>query len=410
MDGRSDGRLPAYGIVLVATGSYACLMFIWFSLPAYLPVIIEEIGLTGTQAGVLAGAVPLTYIPLALVTGLVVDRLGPGRTVAAGVTLYGIGQIGRSVAPDFPSLLAFTLLIGVGATTITFGLPKLVSILFPPDRTGFPSSIYLIGASAGTATAFAIGRPTLGPMLGGWRPLFFWSGVVAIGYAVVWAIVSHRARIDHQSAKEGDATFSFDSIRRDLGLILTHRELRLIVVIGTMYLLMSHGMQGWLPTVLESRGLAPTRAGQITSLLVVAYAVGVLTVPPIADRLAVRRIALVVCGGVAFFGVAGVLVGGAGYLMLGSVVLAGIGVGGLSPLIRAIPPELEGIGARLTGTAMGFIFAVGEIGGFLGPVLVGTFYDVTGSFAPGLGLLATAGIVVALSGNALRRHEASDVT
>ncbi|AFO57807.1 major facilitator superfamily MFS 1 [Natrinema sp. J7-2] len=67
-------RRRAYGVVAVGTIGYTCLLFIWVSLPAYLSSIIDELGLSGTQAGVVAGAVPLTYIPIALGTGLVVDR------------------------------------------------------------------------------------------------------------------------------------------------------------------------------------------------------------------------------------------------------------------------------------------------------------------------------------------------
>jgi len=169
-----------------------------------------------------------------------------------------------------------------------------------------------------------------------------------------------------------------------------------------MYLLIAHGMQGWLPTLLEARGYSPDRAGRTTSLLVAANVVGVLTVPAAADRLGARRTALMVCGLVATLGISGVLSSGLGLVLLGSVLVTGFGFGGLSPLIRAIPPELEGIGARLTGTAVGFIFAVGEIGGFLGPVLIGTLYDLTGSYAPGLGILATGGLVVAVAGGVLR--------
>ncbi|SER21209.1 MFS transporter [Natrinema salaciae] len=400
-------RRRAYGAVAVGTLGYTVLMFIWFSLPAYLSTIIGELDLSGTQAGVVAGAVPLTYIPIALFTGMVVDRVGPGRTLAAGVLIYGVAQTGRSFAVGFPSLLAATLLIGVGATAITFGLPKLVSVLFPPDETGFPSSIYLVGASAGTASAFAIGRPVLGPLLGGWRALFFWSGVVAIGYGLLWFVVARRLRIDARNraandADEADSSLSFAAIRRDLVLVLTHRELQLVVVVGTMYLLIAHGMQGWLPTLLEARGYSPDRAGRTTSLLVAANVVGVLTVPAAADRFGARRTALMLCGLVAGLGVSGVIASGIGLLLLGSVVVTGFGFGGLSPLIRAIPPELEGIGARLTGTAVGFIFAVGEIGGFLGPVIVGSLHDLTGSYAPGLGLLAAAGLVVAVAGGVLR--------
>jgi len=401
---RPDSGRRAYALLLVATLSYACLMFVWFSLPAYLSEIIAEVGLTGTQAGVLVGAVPLTYIPIALLSGAVVDRVGPGRSLAAGALVYGAAQIGRSAAPGFPSLLAFTLLLGVGATAITFGLPKLVSVLFPPEQTGLPSSVYLLGASAGSATVFGLGRPTLGPMLGGWRPLFFWSGLVAVGYAAVWFAVARRAGVDRGPADRA-SSFSVDSIGRDLRAVLSHRDLRLLVVVGAMYLLVNHGVQGWLPTVLESRGLAPDRAGRTTSLFVAAFAVGTLAVPLVADRYAARRLALLTSGGVVSLGVGGVVVGGAGPFAFAGVVATGVGVGAISPLVRAMPPELEGIGPRLTGTAVGFIFAVGEIGGFLGPVIVGTLREVTGSFVPGLLALAAAGLVVVLAGARLRlRH------
>jgi len=406
------GRRREYGLVAAATLCYTLLMFVWFSLPAYLVVITDEVGLTGTQAGLLVGAVPLTYVPLALVSGLAVDRLGPGVSLAAGVVIYGLAQVGRSGAGGFASLLGFTLFVGVGATAITFGLPKLVSVLFPPRRTGAPSSVYLIGASAGSAAAFGIGRPTLGPLVGGWRPLFFWSGVVAVGYGILWFFLARVAGLGERSAgsrspadggSAPDRPFSWASVREDVGLALSHRELRLLVVVGTMFLLVNHSVLGWLPTVLEARGLAADTAGGAASLFVVAFAAGILTVPPVADRFGVRRLVLTACGGVTFLGILGIVLGGVGALLFVGVVVAGYGVGGLSPLIRAMPPELDGIGARRTGTAIGFIFAVGEIGGFLGPVLVGTLRDATESFAPGLAMLAAAGLVVVFAGEHLRR-------
>ncbi len=393
----------AYALVLLGTGSYLFLMFIWFSVPAYLSVIIEDIDLTGTQAGLVVGAVPLTYIPLALVSGVVVDRVGPGWSLGVGVLVYGLAQIGRSLATEFSHLFVFTVGIGVGATAITFGLPKLVSLLFPPEKTGFPSSLYLVGASAGSAAVFGLGRPVFGPVLGGWRPLFFWSGVCACVYALLWLLVARHAGVDtHQSIQ--DSTFSLASIRQDLTFILSHRELQLVVVIGTMYLFTSHTVQGWLPAVLESRGFSATVAGQTTSIFVVMVAVGIFLVPGVADRFAARREALIVCGLLTSCGTAMIVFDGSGLLTIAGVVIAGVGTGGLSPLLRAIPPALSGIGARLTGTAVGFIFAVGEIGGFFGPFLVGFLHDVTDSFLPGLVLLVAAGFVIVLAGEALRRN------
>lgn len=388
----------AYAVVVAGALSYTCLTFSWFALPAYLSEIIAELGLTGTEAGVLAGAVPLTYVPLGLVAGFIVDRIGAGRAIGAGAAIFGVAQVARSVAPGFPTLLAATLALGVGGTAITFGLPKLVSVVFPADRTGTPSAVYLIGASAGTAGAFAVGRPVLGPLLGGWRALFLWSGLVAVAYAGAWLGGLWLTRTDWRDppAAGGGAgrTFTVDSLARDGRAVLGNRELRLLVVVGTMYLLCVHGLQGWLPTILETRGLHPDRAGRATSLLVAANVVGVIGVPPVADRLEARRGALMAAGGLATVGVTAIGVGGVGLLAGSGIVIVGLGLGGLSPLVRAIPPDLEGIGPGLTGAAVGFVFAVGEVGGFLGPVLLGALRDLTGSFLPGFAVLGAAGMVV----------------
>jgi cyanate permease len=389
-------RRRAYALTAVAALTYTGLTFCWFTLPAYLPVISRELGLSGTEAGVVAGAVPLTYVPLSILSGLAVDRVGAGRSLAVGLGLVGVAQVARAFTPGFPTLLAATVLLGVGGTAITFGLPKLVSTLFDAGETGPPSSIYLLGASAGTAGAYALGRPVFGPALGGWRPLFVWSGAVALAYAVAWALVARGLpRVETDGFDRG-------SVGRDLRAVLGSRPLRLVVVLGVVYLSVIHGLQGWLPTVLEARGLGSDAAGRTTSLLVVANAAGVLSVPALADRYDARRAAVVCSGAAVSVGVAGIVAGGLGAALVAGVVLAGLGVGGLSPLVRAIPPELEGIGPRLTGVAVGVVFAGGEVGGFLGPVLVGALFDVTGTYATGLGVLGVAGVAAVLAGLRLR--------
>lgn len=394
---------PVENAALLVLGGigYGALLFVWFSLPAYLGPIIDDLGLTSTQAGVLAGAVPLTYIPIGLASGLLIDRLGARLGIGAGIALAGVGQFGRSVAPGFPSMLALTLVMGVGATGLTFGLPKLASELYPADRVGRAASVYLIGSYAGSATAFAVGRPLLGPALGGWRPLFAVSGVATLGVAAVWGLAARYVPPgSHETDDEG--AFTLASLAADLRTVLGHRDIRLLVVLGTMYLLVLHGLQGWLVTILETRGVAPGVAGTVTSLLVVGQVLAVLAVPWVAERLDRTRETLVACGGIACAGVLGLLLEpGVVLLLVVPVMLVGFGMGGLSPLIRAIPVEIEEIGQELTGTAVGFVFAVGEIGGFLGPVLVGALRDATGSFTPGIMICAVGSVAAAGAGAAM---------
>lgn len=398
---RSPTRVENAALLSLGGLGYGALLFVWFALPATLQPIIDELGLTGTQAGILAGAVPLTYIPIGLASGLVVDRLGARVGVGAGIALAGVAQVGRASAAGFASMLALTLLMGVGATGITFGMPKLASELYPSNRVGQAASVYLVGSYAGSASVFAVGRSVLVPALGGWRPLFLASGLGTLGVAGAWAAAAWYVPPGSQETDD-QGTFSLGSLTDDLRAVLGHRDLRLLVLLGTMYLFVLHGTQGWLVTILERRGVDPGLAGSVTSLLVVGQTVGVLAVPVVAERLDRKRESLVVCGGLSSLGALGLIAEPAVVLLLvAPVMLVGFGMGGLSPLIRAIPVELDGIGPGLTGTAVGMVFAVGEIGGFLGPVVIGALRDATGSFTPGLLFVALGALVAAGAGAAM---------
>jgi cyanate permease len=393
-----------YLLLLLGGGSYFCLMFVWFSLPAHLSPVIDDLGLTSTQAGVLTGAVPLTYIPLGLASGVLIDRVGPRRGIGAAVALFGAGHVLRAGATGFWTMLLWTLLVGVGATGITFGLPKLVADLFPAERVGTASSVYLLGSYLGTATAFGVGRPVLGPLLGGWRALFLASGVVALGYAVLWgAVAAWTARRGVATPAAGaSADGDGQSLRADLTAVVTNRSIALLVIVGTMYLFVTHGLQGWVVTIFESRGASTAVAGAVASVFVGAQIGGTLVVPSLAERRERRREGVVACGVTCTLGAVGLLtLDAGGWLAAAPLVLVGIGVGGLAPLIRALPVELDGIGPRLTATAVGLVFTVGEVGGFLGPALVGAIRDATGSFAGGVALFAACGAVVAAAGFAL---------
>lgn len=388
-------------LLALGSASYFLFTFSWFSLAAYLVPVIEELGLSGVEAGLVTGAVQLIYIPLSLLSGLTIDRFGSRRSLGIGLFVIGVAHVMRGLSGEFTTLLLSTFVLGVGGTAVTFGLPKLVSELFPPERSGTMSSVYIVGATLGSATVFALARPLVGPLLGGWRPFFLYTGVAVVGFAVFWSVVSWVLwnRIDRAPERETDQTFSMDSIRRDLVSVFTHYGLLLLVIVGTMRLFITHGLSNWLPAILEARGMAPALAGTLTSLFILVRILGIVSVPAISDRLATRRLPIVACGIAGTLGLGGLIVADDILTLSLSLVLIGTFlIGGLSPLIRAIPIEMDGIGPQLTAVANGLIFTVGEVGGFMGPFLMGVLNDLTGSFATPLGVLAVASLVTAVAG------------
>ncbi|PSQ10144.1 MFS transporter [Halobacteriales archaeon QS_5_70_15] len=401
----SDERasIEPYALLVLGSVGYFLFTFSWFSLAAYLVPVIEELGLSNVEAGLVTGAVQLVYIPLSLLSGLTIDRLGSRRALGTGLLVIGIAHVVRGLSGEFATLLLATFLLGVGGTAITFGLPKLVSELFPPERSGTMSSVYMIGATLGSATVFAVARPLVGPLLGGWRPFFLYTGLLVVGFAAFWSAVSrylwHRAGPAGTSGGSDHRTFSLDSVRSDLRSVFTHYGLLLLVVVGTMRLFISHGLSNWLATILEARGMAPALAGTLTSLFILVRILGIVGVPAVSDYFGTRRLPIVTCGLAGAVGLFGLLIAESIWTLSASLVLVGtFAIGGLSPLVRAIPIEMEGIGPRLTAVANGLIFTVGQVGGSLGPFLTGAFRDLTGSFAPSLVMLALASLVTAVAG------------
>ena len=394
----ADDRVPpsqaSIALLLLGSVAYGCLLFTWFSLPAYLPTIRTDLALTNTQAGILAGAVPLTYVPVGLFSGALTDRFGGERAVGGGVTLVAVAHLARSGAPDFPTMLLGTLLLGVGGTGITFGLPKLVADRFPERLVGRASAVYLVGSTLGTASAFGLGRPTIGPALGGWRPFFGAAGAAVLVFAALWWVALVLAERVAPAPDRTDAESSLAALRA----VARTPAVALLVVIGFVYLFVVHGLQGWLTTMLEARGASATLAARVTTLLVLAQLAGTVGLAPLAERLDRRRAAVPVAGLALAAGTAGVALAADPLVAAALVAGVGLGLGVIAPLLRALPVELEGVGAERTGTAVGLVFAVGELGGFAGPALVGALRDATGSFVPGLGVLAAAGLLAVAAG------------
>jgi len=99
----------------------------------------------------------------------------------------------------------------------------------------------LLGSYAGIAAAYSVGRGILGPLLGGWRPTFRVLAVVSLAFLAVWVPVAWwHARKHGTPYDEGsDSAFSLRSFRADVARVFAHRAMRLLVVVGTAYLLLS---------------------------------------------------------------------------------------------------------------------------------------------------------------------------
>jgi cyanate permease len=77
-----------------------------------------------------------------------------------------------------------------------------------------------------------------------------------------------------------------------------------------------------------------------------------------------------------------------GTFLAASIIIYGVASGAVMPLMLVVMMDLPAVGAEYTGVASGLFFSIGLSLGFIGPIVTGYLTDLTGSFIPGLILLA----------------------
>ena len=134
----------------------------------------------------------------------------------------------------------------------------------------------------------------------------------------------------------------------------------------------------------------PTLVGIVSSLVIPRYAVGHRKVGILTGLYACLIVATLMLA----------LTDGIGLYI--SLVLLGI-ARIMGPILMLVLMEAPRVEARNMGAATGLYFTVGEIGGVIGPVIIGVTADLTGGFQGGIFLLAALAGYLFFMTFALRR-------
>jgi MFS family permease len=139
---------PGLGLMLVNFGYVAILSF-GAAAAAERKTGVAAFVIPVFGAGVIASRTILAGLP---------DRLGPGRTLAAAVTLEAAGLVGLAVATNPPAaLIALVVMaVGQGLAVPSLGLLALASV--PPSRHGRTAGAFFAYFDAGVG----LGGPAVG--------------------------------------------------------------------------------------------------------------------------------------------------------------------------------------------------------------------------------------------------------
>lgn len=346
--------------------------------------IMRDLNLNYTQMGIITGAWQLLYIFSAQPLGMLIDRFGVFRSLLLGSFVVSISALMRFFVSGFIDLFASVAIFGMGGPLISIGTPKLISIWFRGRNRGTALGINASGSVMGSVAALSLTNSLILPLAGGWRNVFLFYSILGFCIASIWLLFGRRTPLmggDHEGASDNvsNHTSFLDLLR--------HHDILLIVIVGVVFFLAAHGLQNWLPRILELREFNPSWAGFAASLMMVSGIFGSLIVPRASYLIKPRKlmIALVLLSSGASILIVGTC---RGLILLLGISMAGFFTRSLMPLLTLTLMNMPDVGSRRMGTVGGFLFSVGEVGGFLGPFILGYLKDVTGTFLTGLLFLA----------------------
>ena len=365
------GRHLALGTV-----SFALCFAAWGLIAGFAPAFREQFHLSATRTALLV-AVPVLLGSLARIpAGILADRFG-GRIVFSLLMLAAaVPVLLVPVVSSFGALLGTAFFLGVAGASFAVGV-SYVSRWAPADRQGSALGVYGLGTIGQSAAVF------LGPVLAVWigRPAVFRIIAAAL---FVWSagflVLARNAPA--KAAPKGVGAM----------LSLLGRE-RLCWILALFYFLTFGGFVAfsiYLPTLLrEEFGLTPADAGFRTAGFVVLATLMRPVGGWLSDRIGGARVLTGVFLGVAPFALLlawpSMIPFTAG--ALGCAALLGLGNGAVFKLVPQYYPAE-------TGTVTGLVGAMGGLGGFFPPLLLGVFRDTIGVAWPGFVLLAATSIAL----------------
>ena len=133
--------------------------------------LAQEFDLTPSDLGFLTSMYLLAFAAFQLPLGVLLDRYGPRRVVAALLCVAAAGALVFALARDFTMLSIGRALLGLGVSAGLMGAIKAFTLWFPLSRLATLNGLYLAAGGIGGLSATAPAEALIGPF--GWRALFF---------------------------------------------------------------------------------------------------------------------------------------------------------------------------------------------------------------------------------------------
>jgi ACS family tartrate transporter-like MFS transporter len=369
----------------------------------------KDLGFSAYIYGWGAGIFFFGYFLFEIPSNLILEKVGARIWIARIMITWGIISGLTALVTGTTSFLIIRFLLGAAEAGFFPGMILYFTYWFPAEYRGRVISTLFIAQPVANAVASIASAAILemDGVLGvkGWQWIFIIEAVPAIllGLVILRVMTDRPGRAEWLAPEERDWLQSrIDGESRQIesaGRMTLMRALAdpRVVALSMIYLMSvtaNYGIVFFMPQIIKGIGLSNMMTGLLSSLPYIVGTVGLLAWGWSSDRHNERRWHLIAASTVGALGLAFAAWSGASYWALLGMSAATVGIYGSRAAFWPMPSIF------LTGTAaagaIALINAVGNLGGYVGPFVVGWIRDSTKSFEAGLYFLAACSLMAAV--------------
>ncbi len=371
-------------ILITCIISYMDRVNIAFAMPGGMD---DELGITASMAGLAGGIFFIGYLFLQVPGGKLAVYGNGKKFIGWSLLAWAAISVLTGLVTNQYQLLFLRFALGVSEGGMLPVVLTMISNWFPDKERGRANAIVIMFVPiAGILTA-----PLSGWIITAWdwRMLFLVEGALSLVVMALWYFtISNRpqeAKWISQAEKEylvktlhdeqlliKGKTVRNASLRRVLG----DRIMWQLILVNFFYQTGIYGYTLWLPTILK--GLTHGDMEQVGLLAILPYIgaiFGMLIISTLSDRTGKRKVFVALP--LACFATCmalSVLLKDHVWWSYAALVGCGVFIQAAAGVFWTIPPKL--FNAEVAGGARGVINALGNLGGFCGPYMVGVLISL----------------------------------